>query len=337
MLHWRLLGGDEKAQLQELNARLYEYVSRVRQLEQENQQLLDELHTRRGEEDWWAAWQGRYQAEVSSLRQQLEELSWDKSLAEGERDSLWRELLELRRLSGEARAVRGQLDAELGAERLQLKEALDARAALEALLGRLQDEHQRLREGHARDVRELRKQVSTYSMRFRRASRSEPQLDLQEVHDSYALLVSESWQETFQLYQDKVRELEEKVRLGQESRQEAEEEKRLCQIEVESLHREAQELDQLRQRLEEELLRMREKYDLEMEENQRVIDFLEDEKQNLTMTLTDRLKDYQELLQVKTGLNLEVATYRALLEGENNPEILVWTEHIQNVPRDGSD
>ncbi|XP_036591538.1 synemin [Trichosurus vulpecula] len=335
MLHWRLLGGDEKAQLQELNARLYEYVSRVRQLEQENQQLLDELHNRRGEEDWWAAWQGRYQAEVSSLRRQLEELSWDKSLAEGERDSLWHELQELRRLSGEARAVRGQLDAELDAERQQLKEALGSRAALEALLGRLQDEHQRLLEGHARDVRELREQVSTFSMRFRaRQPPREPQLDLQEVHDSYALLVSESWQETFQLYQDKVRELEDKVRLGQECRQEAEEEKRLCQLEVESLHREVQELDQLRRRLEEELLRMKEKYDLEMEENQRVIDFLEDEKQNLTMTLTDRLKDYQELLQVKTGLNLEVATYRALLEGESNPEILVWTEHIQNVPRE---
>ncbi|XP_044521356.1 synemin [Gracilinanus agilis] len=335
MLHWRLLGGDEKAQLQELNARLYEYVSRVRQLEQENQHLLDELHNRRGEEDWWAAWQGRYQAEVSSLRRQLEELSWDKSLAEGERDSLWRELQELRLLSEEARAVRGQLDAELGAQRSQLKEALGAREALEALLGRLQEEHQRLLMGHERDVRELREQVSTFSMRFRaRQPPRESQLSLQGVQDSYALLVSESWQETFQLYQDKVRELEEKVKLGHESRQEAEEEKRLCQLEVESLHREAQELDQLRQRLEEELLRMREKYDLEMEENQRVIDFLEDEKQNLTMTITDRLKDYQELLQVKTGLNLEVATYRALLEGESNPEILVWTEHIQNVPRE---
>ncbi|XP_072473140.1 synemin [Notamacropus eugenii] len=335
MLHWRLLGGDEKAQLQELNARLYEYVSRVRQLELENQQLLDELHSRRGEEDWWAAWQGRYQAEVGSLRRQLEELSWDTSLAEGERDSLWRELQELRRLSGEARAVRGQLDAELGAQRQQLEEALGARAGLEALLGRLQDEHQRLLEGHARDVRELRERVATFSMRFRaRQPPREPQLDLQEVHDSYALLVAESWQETCLLYQDKVRELEEKVRLGQESRQEAEEEKRLCQLQVESLHREVGELDQLRQRLEEELLRMRAKYDLEMEENQRVIDFLEDEKQNLTMTLTDRLKDYQDLLQVKTGLHLEVATYRALLEGESNPEILVWTEHIQNVPRE---
>jgi hypothetical protein len=25
--------------------------------------------------------------------------------------------------------------------------------------------------------------------------------------------------------------------------------------------------------------------------------------------------------------------YRALLEGESNPEILIWTEHVENMPQ----
>lgn len=43
---------------------------------------------------------------------------------------------------------------------------------------------------------------------------------------------------------------------------------------------------------------------------QRVIGSLEEEKEALTLAMADRLREYQELVQVKTGLSLEVATYR---------------------------
>ncbi|XP_058150621.1 synemin isoform X2 [Dasypus novemcinctus] len=333
MLSWRLQTGAEKAELQELNARLYDYVCRVRELERENLLLEEELRGRRGQESQWAAGQARYAEEARSLRQQLDELSWATALAEGERDALRSELRELQRLGAEARAARGRLDAELGAQRRELQEALGARAALEELLGRLQAERLGLDAAHEREVRELRARAATLTVHYR-ARAAAPPPRLREVHDSYALLVAESWRETVQLYEDEVRELEEALRRGQESRREAEEETRLCALEAEALLREAQELAELRARLEDELLRMREEYELQVEERQRVINCLEDEKAGLTLTIADRLRDYQDLVQVKTGLSLEVATYRALLEGESNPEILVWTEYIEDMPQD---
>uniref|UniRef100_A0A8C6QTF1 IF rod domain-containing protein n=1 Tax=Nannospalax galili TaxID=1026970 RepID=A0A8C6QTF1_NANGA len=137
MLSWRLQTGFEKAELQELNARLYDYVCRVRELERENLLLEQELRSRLGQESRWAEGQARFAEEARSLRQQLDELSWATALAEGERDALRRELRELQRQDAEASAARGRLDAELGAERRELQEALGARAALEALLDRL--------------------------------------------------------------------------------------------------------------------------------------------------------------------------------------------------------
>ncbi|KAM9183712.1 synemin isoform 2-T2 [Dugong dugon] len=336
MLSWRLQTGSEKAELQELNARLYDYVCRVRELERENRLLEEELRGRRSEEDLWAEGEARFAEEARALRQQLDELSWATALAEGERDALRRELRELQQLSAETRAARGRLDAELGAEQRELQEALGAHASLEALLGRLQAERRGLGAAHERDVRELRARVASVTLHYRARATgpAAPPPRLREVHDSYALLVAESWRETVQLYEDEVRELEEALRRGLESRREAEEETRLCAQEAEALWCEAHELEQLRARLEEELLRMREAYELQAEERQRVIDCLEDEKEALTLVMTDRLRDYQELLQVKNGLSLEVATYRALLEGESNPEILIWKKHIEDIPQE---
>ncbi|XP_044926696.1 synemin isoform X1 [Mustela putorius furo] len=335
MLSWRLHTGPEKAELQELNARLYDYVCRVRELERENLLLEEELRGRRGQEGLWAEGQARFAEEARGLRQQLDELSWATALAEGERDALRRELWELQRLGEEERAARGRLDAELGAQRRELQEALGARAALEALLGRLQAERRGLEAAHEQDVRELRARAArlTMSYRVRATGPAAPPQRLREVHDSYALLVAESWRDTVQMYEDEVRELEEALRRGQESRREAEEETRLCAQEAEALRREALELGQLRALLEEELRRVQEEYELQAEERQRVIACLEDEKAALTLAMADRLRDYQELVQVKTGLSLEVATYRALLEGESNPEIIL-TECIENIPQE---
>uniref|UniRef100_A0A8C3WDT9 Synemin n=1 Tax=Catagonus wagneri TaxID=51154 RepID=A0A8C3WDT9_9CETA len=336
MLSWRLQTGSEKAELQELNARLYDYVCRVRELERENLLLEEELRSRRGHEGLWAEAQVRFEEEARSLRQQLDELSWATALAEGERDALRRELRELQLLGEEARAARGRLDAELNAQRRELQEELGARAALEALLGRLQAERRGLDAAHERDVRELRARSAGLTLRYRARATgpAAPPQRLREVHDGYALLVAESWRETVQLYEEEVRELEEAVRRGQESRREAEEETRLCAKEAEALRREALELEHLRALLENELLRVQEEYELQAEERQRVIACLEDEKAALGLAMADRLRDYQELVQVKTGLSLEVATYRALLEGESNPEILILTERIENVPQE---
>ncbi|XP_020766576.2 synemin isoform X2 [Odocoileus virginianus] len=339
MLSWRLHTGPEKAELQELNARLYEYVCRVRELERENLLLEEELRGRRGQEGLWAEAEARCAEEARGLRRQLDELSWATALAQGERDALRRELRELQLLGEEARAARGRLDAELDSQRRELQEELAARAALEALLGRLQAERRGLDAARERDVRELRARAAGLTLRYRGrvAGPAAPPPRLRELHEDCALLVAEAWRETVQRYEDEVRELEEALRRGRESRREAEEETRLCAQEAEALRREALELEQLRALLEEELLRVREASELQAEERQREIAYLEDEKAALTLAMADRLRDYQELVQVKTGLSLEVATYRALLEGESNPEILIVTECIENVPQEFRD
>lgn len=255
-------GWDEKRELQELNSRLRVFVSRVRDLEEENRFLARELAELREQE---LTGLRVPEQELAWLRMQLEELSRAKLEAERERDGLRRELEQLQLLGAEVLAMRRRLEPELAGQRELLERLRSECVALEELLLRLRAEHGHLAERQRREAAEMRE------LRTDLAALPPPLagLSLEELEETYEMLLGQSCRETLLRYQEQIQVLQEQeARRGRESLELLREESRQCRQHLEDLHRQGQELCGLRERLELELLAMQDRHGAEVEEYQ---------------------------------------------------------------------
>uniref|UniRef100_A0A8C0JAA9 Synemin n=1 Tax=Chelonoidis abingdonii TaxID=106734 RepID=A0A8C0JAA9_CHEAB len=286
MLRSREEEWDEKTQLRELNSRLRLYVSRVRELEQENRLLAQELAGLQQQE--LAGLRGPQQ-ELAELRMSVAELSRAKREAELERDGLRQELGQLEVLAAETLQLRRRLTPELAGQR-QLLERLWR-------LGKLLERK-----------RPCRRAGEGRALRLDLAALPPPPagLSLEQLEETYELVLGQACRESLLRYQSQLRALQEReARLGRESLEQLRAEGARCRLQLDELRRQGQQLGSLGQRLEEELLALQELHGAEADEYQSIIAALEEEKQFLTMSIMDYLKDYNELMQVKVGLSLE--------------------------------
>uniref|UniRef100_A0A8D0GVP4 Synemin n=1 Tax=Sphenodon punctatus TaxID=8508 RepID=A0A8D0GVP4_SPHPU len=315
---------DERRQLRELNCRLRDYVGRVRALEQENRLLAEEVAGLRDREQ--AAASGPLEEEVAGLRLQVAELERARLETELERARLREELAWLgSELLESERRRRGGLEPELAGQRRQLAGLRAESAALEELLAGLREERGCLREHQRREAGALRAELTALpSGSCCAVAAAAVGLSAEGLAEGYALALGWSCRESGLRYREQLREQE--ARLGREKLKPLRAESARARQQLEQLRRQGEQLSGLGQRQEQELLARQEQQEAERHDYQRIIEALEEEKQFLIVSLNDYLRDYHELLQVKAGLSLEVATYRALLEGESSQWILTWTE-----------
>ncbi|KAK2842228.1 hypothetical protein Q5P01_012428 [Channa striata] len=118
------------------------------------------------------------------------------------------------------------------------------------------------------------------------------------------------------MYQQKVEEMEQSIKADQARLSELQREKMLYASELHKLRTEAEKQGQIQMRLEEQLMLMQEKFHVDFSEYQMVVDQLEHERNVMADTIEQKMREHQHLLQVKMDLGMEVAAYRALLEGE---------------------
>ncbi|ELR61963.1 Alpha-internexin, partial [Bos mutus] len=219
------------------------------------------------------------------------------------------------------------LEAELAALRRALKAqqrdvdgATLARLDLEKKVESLLDELAFVRQVHDEEVAELLAtlQASSQAAAEVDVAVAKPDLSsaLREIRAQYESLAAKNLQSAEEWYKSKFANLNEQAARSTEairaSREEIHEYRRQLQartIEIEGLRG-------ANESLERQILELEERHSAEVASYQDNIGQLENDLRNTKSEMARHLREYQDLLNVKMALDIEIAAYRKLLEGE---------------------
>ncbi|XP_009887409.1 PREDICTED: keratin, type I cytoskeletal 20 [Charadrius vociferus] len=315
-----LLTGNEKSTMQNLNDRLASYLEKVRSLEKANSLIEKQI------KEWYEKNTTDIRHDYSSYFKTIEDLQSKIAAAQLENARLVLQIDNAKLAADDFRLkyeneylLRQSVESDINGL-LRVRDDLTlTKSDLESQIESVNEELAFLKKNHEEDVDRLRKQVGgSVNVELDAAPSIDLATIMENMRKQYEEMAEKHRQEAKEQFEKQTKELSQEVAINveqlQAQRREVTDRRQIFQ----GLELELQSHLNMKKSLEDTLAETEARYSYQLTQIQEAVANLEAQLRQLRAEMEGQNNEYSILLDIKTRLEMEIATYRRLLEGEDS-------------------